>query len=37
MKLRFQVWLAEKGMFYIGIGLLLASIIVSDYIHGYYN
>lgn len=35
-KLRFQVWLAEKGLFYIAIGLMLASIVVSDYIHGNY-
>ena len=36
MKLRFQVWLAEKGLFYLMVGLMLASIVVSDIIHGYY-
>lgn len=37
MKLRFQAWLAEGGLFYITVGLLCASIVVSDYLHGYYN
>ena len=37
MKLRFQVWLAEKGMFIIMVGILCATIVVSDYLHGYYN